>query len=116
TVMDPVVGASSPPIIRKRVVLPQPDGPSRDTKLPAAMSRSRGWRAVTARFPTPKTFDTPRSAIASDITVDPSTGSLTHRLLPAGGSLAPSYATGRTPRSVRWCGRYTHRSWLSVLV
>src|SRR5579864_2782797 len=38
---SPLVMSSSPAIIRKAVVFPQPDGPTRQTNSPSAMSRSR---------------------------------------------------------------------------
>jgi hypothetical protein len=39
--MVPEVGASSPAMVRSRVVLPQPDGPSRAKNSPSSMRRSR---------------------------------------------------------------------------
>ena len=37
--MDPSVGSSSPAIMRKSVVLPQPDGPSKHTNVPSGTFR-----------------------------------------------------------------------------
>ncbi len=42
----PVVASSRPAIIRRVVVLPQPDAPSRAKKDPCGTDRSRGWTAV----------------------------------------------------------------------
>src|SRR4051794_27125496 len=39
---SPVLGVSSPPTMRMTVVLPQPEGPTKTTNSPAAMSRVRG--------------------------------------------------------------------------
>src|SRR5882672_4711796 len=47
----------NPPIIRRSVVLPQPDGPRMARKSPAAMSRSSGLTASVV----PNRFDRPRS-------------------------------------------------------
>src|SRR6476646_9324154 len=43
----PEVGASKPPIIRRVVVLPQPDGPSKLKNSPSRTSRSM-WSTATA--------------------------------------------------------------------
>src|SRR5260370_37403279 len=43
---SPEVARSSPAIMRKVVVLPQPDGPSRQTTSPAATSRSTSRTAT----------------------------------------------------------------------
>jgi hypothetical protein len=37
---SPVLGCSNPAIMRRVVVLPQPDGPSSEKNSPASMSRS----------------------------------------------------------------------------
>ena len=44
-VMRPLVGVSSPAIMRRVVVLPQPEGPSRVTKELFSMTRSRSSTA-----------------------------------------------------------------------
>ena len=44
----PEVGVSRPAIIRRLVVLPQPEGPSRQTNSPSPISRLRSWAAVKA--------------------------------------------------------------------
>src|SRR5437879_2315405 len=46
--MVPLVGKSSPATMRNVVVLPQPDGPSRLTNSPSAISRSRSRTAASA--------------------------------------------------------------------
>src|SRR3954447_5616603 len=51
--MSPAVAVSRPAIMRKVVVLPQPDGPSRQRTSPAPTSRST---ASTARRPPPNTL------------------------------------------------------------
>ena len=43
--MAPLVGSSSPAIMRSSVVLPQPDGPSRHTKVPCG---TLSWTLSTA--------------------------------------------------------------------
>jgi hypothetical protein len=43
--MVPLEMSSSPAIIRRAVLLPQPDGPTRTRNSPSAMSRSRSWTA-----------------------------------------------------------------------
>src|SRR5580704_4643143 len=48
-VISPAVIGSSPAIIRSSVDLPQPEGPSRTTKLPSLILRSRPW--MTSRLP-----------------------------------------------------------------
>src|SRR5215212_4832408 len=47
--MDPDVGGSNPPIIRRVVVLPQPDGPRRLKNSPSRTSRSIASTAVKPR-------------------------------------------------------------------
>ena len=37
---SPAVGGSSPPIMRSKVVLPQPEGPSRTRNSPSVLARS----------------------------------------------------------------------------
>ena len=44
--MRPLVGSMSPAIIRRVVVLPQPEGPSSVTSSPSATSRSKSWTAT----------------------------------------------------------------------
>ena len=48
TITSPAVVCSSPAIIRKVVVFPQPDGPSRQTTSPAATDKSTSFTAVKA--------------------------------------------------------------------
>src|SRR5262252_1628917 len=56
--MVPAVGSMKPAIMRKVVVLPQPDGPSSETNSPSLSARSS---PATAAVP-PKRFSMPRSA------------------------------------------------------
>src|SRR5690606_13083270 len=56
---EPEVGSSSPAIMRRVVVLPQPEAPSRAKKEPSGMVRSSGCTAVKS----PKTLLTPESVI-----------------------------------------------------
>ena len=56
----PADGATNPPMMFSVVVLPQPDGPSRQKNSPSRMSRSRGCNATAS----PKLLLTPRSSIA----------------------------------------------------
>jgi hypothetical protein len=44
----PSLACSRPAIMRNSVVLPQPDGPSSVTSVPASIVRSSGFTAVTA--------------------------------------------------------------------
>src|SRR5438309_9591675 len=46
--IDPVVVSMNPEIIRKVVVLPQPDGPSRTRNSPSATSSERSSTATTS--------------------------------------------------------------------
>ena len=62
---SPAVGASSPAISRSSVDLPQPDGPTTDTKLPASIARSSGPSAWTACSPLPNDFGDTRSSMAA---------------------------------------------------
>src|SRR5215510_678653 len=57
--MSPPLGYSRPAIMRRVVVLPQPEGPSRQTTSPAATSRSTWSTAVRS----PKTLVSLSSAI-----------------------------------------------------
>ena len=54
----PALALSSPAIIRRDVVLPQPEGPTSTTNSPSATSRSRAGITVTS----PKRFSTRSSA------------------------------------------------------
>ena len=56
--MRPEVGISSPAIILRLVVLPQPEGPSRQTNSPSPISNLRSLAAVTA----PKVLVTSRNS------------------------------------------------------
>ncbi len=53
----PVVGSRKPEIIRRIVVLPQPDGPRIEKNSPARTVRSVGWTAVKS----PNRIETPSS-------------------------------------------------------
>src|SRR5262249_5913980 len=55
----PCVGATKPPMRFSVVVLPHPDGPSRQKNSPSEISRSVGWRATCW----PYFLETPRSSI-----------------------------------------------------
>jgi hypothetical protein len=57
--ISPLVGCSCPPIIRRVVVFPQPEGPRRTTYSPCSMVRSMSSTATTLP---PKTFVTFRSS------------------------------------------------------
>ena len=57
----PAVGSTSPPTMRRSVVLPLPDGPSTVTISPDSMVRSRGPSASTA----PNRCATPASSMAA---------------------------------------------------
>ncbi len=48
---------------RSKVDLPQPDGPTMETKLPASIMRSSGPSAWVVCSPLPKVLLTPASAI-----------------------------------------------------
>ena len=60
----PLVGSSKPAIIRRVVVLPQPDGPSIEKNSPSAMRRSTCSTALTSCEPVANSFSTPTSSIA----------------------------------------------------
>src|SRR5215831_1091572 len=60
----PVVGSSNPAIIRIVVVLPQPDGPSREKNSPSWMATSMPLTAVTTSPCDRNSLTTPRSSIA----------------------------------------------------
>src|SRR5687768_11396335 len=62
--MRPDVGCSKPPIIRRVVVLPQPDGPSRLKNSPSRTSRSM-WSTATAS-PNFLTTSTRRTSMSAD--------------------------------------------------
>ncbi len=44
---SPDEGVISPPRIRRKVDLPQPDGPTMQTNSPSGTSRLKSWRACT---------------------------------------------------------------------
>src|SRR5689334_5628655 len=54
--IEPSVGSSKPPIMRRTVVLPQPDGPRREKNSPRRMSSETPSTAATS----PKRLVTPR--------------------------------------------------------
>ena len=58
TTIVPAVGFSNPAIIRRVVVLPQPDGPRNDTNSPRTASR---LKSSTATVPPGNVFWTPVS-------------------------------------------------------
>ena len=61
----PPVGSSKPPIIRRVVVLPQPDGPRSEKNSPEAMSMDTPSTARTA----PKRFSRSTSRISGAVAV-----------------------------------------------
>ncbi len=65
--ISPELGATKPPITFRVVVLPQPEGPSRQKNSPSWMSRSTGSSAMAL----PYRLDTPRSAMATDWSLTP---------------------------------------------
>ena len=58
TVILPAVGISNPAIMRRVVVLPQPDGPRNETNSPRSAARLKSATAATS----PKRFWTPVSS------------------------------------------------------
>src|SRR5689334_24275785 len=62
--ITPLVGSSKPAIIRMVVVLPQPDGPSREKNSPSRMSRSIPATAVITSPRAWNSLTTPDSSIA----------------------------------------------------
>src|SRR5215475_7935927 len=60
----PTVGSSNPATIRIVVVLPQPEGPSREKNSPSLIRKSMSRTAVTTSLPEWKSFVTPDSSIA----------------------------------------------------
>src|SRR5436190_18582887 len=59
--ISPSVSASSPANIRRTVVLPHPDGPTRIMNSPSRISRSKSWTAAVS----PKRFATPLKTISA---------------------------------------------------
>ena len=59
--MAPALGSSSPAIMRSVVVLPQPDGPSRQKNSPSSTVKLDGLRA----WKGPKRFSRSRTAICA---------------------------------------------------
>ena len=59
--ISPSVISSSPAIMRSRVDLPQPDGPTRTMNSPSSMSMSTPWMTWVA----PKYFSTPLISTAA---------------------------------------------------
>ena len=68
TVIVPPVGISKPAIIRRVVVLPQPDGPRNDTNSPRSAARSKFSTTATS----PKRFWTPVSSRKAMVSSSPS--------------------------------------------
>src|ERR1019366_2597341 len=64
----PAVGRSNPAIIRRVVVLPQPEGPRNDTNSPGSIARSKLWTAATS----PNRFWIPVSSRTGMLPVSPS--------------------------------------------
>src|SRR5215470_978282 len=76
--ISPPLGYSRPAIMRRVVVLPQPDGPSRQTTSPAATSRSTRSTAVRS----PNTLVTWLSAIVDiDLPLDRAEGDAAQQLV-----------------------------------
>src|SRR3990172_3390499 len=67
--ISPEVGSSSPAIIRRRVVFPQPDGPSRTRNSPSSVERSTPLTALTS----PKNFLT---FLVSTVAISPGISSV----------------------------------------
>ena len=67
--MRPAVGSVKPPIMRRQVVLPEPEGPSSVKNSPEAIVRSTPSTARTADAPLPKTQLTCSSVTAAVIVV-----------------------------------------------
>src|SRR3954469_19943303 len=65
TVILPAVGRSRSAITRSSVVLPQPDGPIRETKSPSLMSRSMSSSATTGPSAVAKVSDNRRTSITA---------------------------------------------------
>ena len=63
--MRPEVGSSNPPIIRRVVVLPQPDGPRREKNSPSSTSRSMWSTAIAS--PKRLTTSTRRTSTAGTV-------------------------------------------------
>src|SRR5207249_1360201 len=95
--ISPSVASSSPASIRRTVVLPHPDGPTRIMNSPSRISRSKSWTATVS----PKRFLTPLKTISA-------TGSSPVRTLrprrrpgtPLGEELLSSLAKGDRDRAV----------------
>ena len=84
----PAVGSSKPPIIRRVVVLPQPDGPSSEKNSPGRISSEMSSTARTSR----NRFDTPDRRISGTASETVMRGQPTGRLS-AGARRVPSSAT-----------------------
>ncbi len=63
----PVVGSSKPAIIRIVVVLPQPDGPSKEKNSPSTIRRSIVRTAATTSLPEWNSLATPASSMAGSV-------------------------------------------------
>src|SRR5512139_1956558 len=81
--MRPAVGSVKPPIMRRQVVLPEPDGPSSVKNSPASIVRSTPSTARTAPAPLPKTQDTWSSVTAAVMTRPSRTGPSARRTAPS---------------------------------
>src|SRR3990170_1190023 len=104
----PSVGRSRPAIIRRSVVLPQPDGPRKEISFPAGNSRSTPATATTSpkRFTSPWSLRPPRagtvavgrSALGEDhlrpLLVDPVLPLVVHLVLRTERDLRPRSADG----------------------
>src|SRR5262245_22973164 len=99
TVTSPSSGCSSPTIIRKRVVLPDPFGPTRPIFSPGF-----NWNdASTKRTCRPYCLPTPENAITEcDLTL--TLEDVLHR-----ADLLPSIVAGASPRSRRWENQLSRR-------
>src|SRR5438477_513810 len=69
--MSPLSGTSNPPISLRSVDFPQPDGPSRQTKAPSAISSVTSSIAATS----PNRFDRPRRLTRDKTVLRPSPAS-----------------------------------------
>src|SRR5512145_769212 len=87
--ISPALIGSSPAIMRSKVDLPQPEGPSSTTKLPSSILRSMPW--ITSR--SPKLFLTLRTVTAAIALALPCTAD-TRRQDPV-GNLDESLAAAR---------------------
>src|SRR5580692_12141825 len=103
----PDVGCSKPAIRRKVVVLPQPDGPSREKNSPLATVRSMLSTAIS-----PNLLVSPDSSMLPPATAPPP--KVTHRKLPAAFA-GPRPPRGGLPVKPQLPGREPHRQLVRAL-